>query len=64
MGEEKTETYSLEEIKQMEGRTDWERVDRMTGGDVEAATREDPDAELWGEDWMGTAEVILPGDPF
>lgn len=60
MNEKHTERYSAAELDQMEDKTDWERVDRLTDEEIEAAAAEDPDAEVLPEDWFEKAELIMP----
>lgn len=51
---------SLEEIRQMESRTDWERLRQMTNEEIEEAARKDPDTVLLDEDWFRTARLVIP----
>ncbi len=50
---------SAEELKG--GDTDWDRVDALTDGDIDAAIRSDPDAapEL-DEEWFRAAVIAVP----
>jgi uncharacterized protein (DUF4415 family) len=60
MSESRTEGHSLEEVRQMESRTDWERLRRMTEEDIEKVAREDPESPLLDEDWFRTARLVMP----
>jgi uncharacterized protein (DUF4415 family) len=54
--------YSLQDLAGMPDTTDWERLERMTDEEIEAAVRDDPDAgpfEL-DEDFWKNARVVLP----
>jgi uncharacterized protein (DUF4415 family) len=43
------------------GRTDWERVDRLTDAEIEAAVAADPDAPpLVDRAWFEGATLVLP----
>ena len=45
------------------GKTDWERLRRMTDEDIAKAVAEDPDAApLLDEEWFRRAKLVLP-DP-
>lgn len=61
MSEKNIVQHSLEEIRQMESRTDWERLRQMTDEDLEEAAREDPDTVLLDEEWFRTARLVVPG---
>jgi uncharacterized protein (DUF4415 family) len=46
---------------QVKGRTDHNRLDRLTDADIEAAITQDPDAApLLDSDWFNDAELVLP----
>lgn len=53
--------YTPEEIERRgRGRTDWARIDALTGDEIEAVTRSDPAfAEFVDIDWS-KAEVVVP----
>lgn len=51
---------SLEEIKEMKGKTDWERVKNMTEEEIERNAREDPDTLLLEDCDMSKLQVVLP----
>lgn len=64
MSEERTVSYSLDEIQKKiakgDDRTDWKRVDALTDEDIDRATRDDPDwAGFEDIDWS-KAEVVFP----
>jgi len=43
------------------GRTDWDRLDRLTDADIAAEVAADPDAApIAGADWFRDAALILP----
>ena len=42
------------------GQTDWERIDALTDGEIEAAVASDPDAELLDEAFWARARVAEP----
>jgi len=60
MSESRTEGHSLEEVRQMESRTDWERLRQMGEEDIEKAAREDPQTPLLDEEWFRTARLVIP----
>jgi uncharacterized protein (DUF4415 family) len=60
MSETHTEKRSLAEIRQMESRTDWERLRQMTDDEIEAAAREDPDSPLLDDEWLRAARLVAP----
>ncbi len=56
---ERTIRRSLNDLRK--GRTDWDRVDRLTDAEIEAAVAADPDApELVDRAWFEGATVVLP----
>jgi len=60
MSETPTEKRSLTEIRQMESRTDWERLRQMTDEEIEAAAREDPNSPLLDDEWLRAARLVTP----
>ncbi len=46
--------------KRSKGRTDWDRVDRMTDEEIRAAAESDPDAHLDDEAFWAKAAVLMP----
>ena len=46
--------------KKYRGQTDWERIDSLTDGEIEAAVASDPDAELLDEAFWARARVVEP----
>ena len=62
MSEENIERFTIEELKEKKGYTDWELVDNQTEEELGKEIAEDPDAELSGTDWLETAELIVPGE--
>jgi uncharacterized protein (DUF4415 family) len=59
-----TVRYSAEELKAMrergEGRSDWDRVEKMTDEEIERAIAEDPDAGTLPENWPEGVEIGMP----
>ena len=51
---------SLEEIKKMKGKTDWERVKNMTDDEIEQNARDDPDTLLLEDCDLSTLRVEMP----
>ena len=39
-------SYTLEEIKKMKSKTDYERLKKMTNEEIEQAAKDDPDSAL------------------
>lgn len=58
MKEEHIVRYSRESLPQ--GRTDWERVRRMTEDEIEVTAQADPDAPLTDESFWKDAEMVVP----
>lgn len=57
--DERIVRYSLERLPK--GRTDWERVDRLSDDEIEAAIRNDPDAApISDERWFEEAQLVIP----
>jgi uncharacterized protein (DUF4415 family) len=51
--------YDLERLP--EGQTDWKRVDELTGEQIEASIRDDPDAApICDEQWFEQAQLVIP----
>ncbi len=59
-----TVRYSAEELKAMrergEGRSDWDRVKKMSDEEIEQAVAEDPDAGILPENWPEGVEIGMP----
>jgi uncharacterized protein (DUF4415 family) len=51
---------TLEDAKQAESKTDWERVKELTDEDIHEAVESDPDTYLLDDDWFETAEFVMP----
>lgn len=51
---------TLEDAKQAESKTDWERVEGLTDEDIREAVEEDPDTFLLDDDWFETATFVMP----
>ncbi|WP_173979726.1 BrnA antitoxin family protein [Magnetospirillum sp. UT-4] len=59
MSEERIVRRTLDTLRP--GKTDWERLDRMTDEDIERAVAEDPDAApILDETWWADAQLVLP----
>lgn len=57
--DERIVRYSLDNLPK--GQTDWERVDRLTDEEIEAAIRDDPDAApIADEQWFEKAQLVIP----
>ncbi|ALK08684.1 BrnA antitoxin family protein [Blastochloris viridis] len=55
-------TYTLSQIRQMKGETDWDRIDKMTDAEIAALMADDPNwQEAQSIDWS-TAEVVVPAN--
>ena len=53
-------TYTLSQLRQMKGQTDWERIRNMTDEEIEQSIADDPDwAEFKDIDWS-KAELVVP----
>jgi hypothetical protein len=59
-GKASFERRSLRAIRQMESRTDWERLRQMTDDEIEAAAREDPGSPLLDDEWLRAARLVAP----
>lgn len=60
MSESSTEGRSLEEIRTLDSRTDWERLRQMSEEEIERGAKEDPDSPLLDEEWFRTARLVVP----
>jgi len=60
MSDKSAETYSAEELEEMEGHTDWEALEEKTDEEIERAVREDPDAVLLDKEWFEKAKLVVP----
>jgi uncharacterized protein (DUF4415 family) len=57
--DERIVRHSLEGLPK--GQTDWDRVDKLTDEEIEAAIRDDPDAApICDEAWFERAELVIP----
>jgi len=53
-------TYTLSQLRRMKGRTDWERLRKMTDKEIDKSIADDPDwAEFKDIDWS-KAELVIP----
>jgi uncharacterized protein (DUF4415 family) len=51
---------SSEELDELNDRTDWERLEKMSDEDVEEAVAEDEDQELLPAEWFQAATLVDP----
>ena len=58
MSEERTVRRTRDSLAR--GRTDWERVDGMSEGEVEAAAPADADNRPWTEEELRSARLVMP----
>lgn len=59
MKKQPIERFSIAEINRLRDDTDWERVDALTDEEIEAAAKEDADAEMLPADWVDRAELAM-----
>lgn len=53
-------TYTLSQLRRLKGKTDWERLNKMTDEEIDASIANDPDwAEFKEIDWS-KAELVYP----
>jgi uncharacterized protein (DUF4415 family) len=57
----RTVRVTIEEARQMRGRTDFARLDAMTDEEIAQAVAEDPDAAPLDIDWTQARLVLPPG---
>ncbi|MFB6232471.1 MAG: BrnA antitoxin family protein [Salinibacter sp.] len=60
MSDERTKSYSADQLEEMESQTDWEALQEKTDEEIEEAVREDPDAVLLDEEWFQKAKLVVP----
>ena len=60
MSDERMRSYSAEELKELEGHTDWKALREKTDEEIEQDVREDPDAVLLDEEWFEKANLVVP----
>ena len=60
MSENDTTHVSLEDLDDLESRTDWKRLESISDEEIEAAVESDPDAKLLDADWFEKAQVVNP----
>jgi hypothetical protein len=53
---------SAEEAKKIKGRTNWEKVDKLTDEEIEEAARSDPDSALPSEEELRDFRPALPSE--
>ena len=62
MKEERITKVSLEEVKKITDKTNWERVKGMSEEEIERNALSDPDAQPTTEEFWEEAELIYPSD--
>ena len=55
-------TYTLEEIKKLRSRTDYERLKNMTDEEIERAANEDPDSALPTDEELKKFKRVNPNE--
>ena len=58
MNSERITRITLEQAKQMEGKTDWERLDSMSNDEIEQNALDDPDNQPLKEDFLRNQSAI------
>lgn len=51
---------SLEDLDDLDDRTDWDRVESLSDEEIERAVEDDPDQELLGPEWFKVATLVDP----
>jgi len=51
---------TLDEAKEMEGRTDWDALEEKTDEEIREAVESDPDTYLLDEEWFENAVFVNP----
>jgi uncharacterized protein (DUF4415 family) len=51
---------SLENLDDLDDRTDWDRLESLSDEEIEAAVEADPDQELLGPEWFKAATLVDP----
>lgn len=62
MSDERTRTYTLDELRTMKGRTDWARFDAVPEDELDEASREEEERYGFSPDSYRRAVVVLPND--
>lgn len=60
MSENDITRVSLEDLDDLESRTEWERLESVSDEEIEAAVESDPDSKLLDADWFQKAQVVNP----
>ena len=60
VNKERITRVSLEEWAKMKGKTDWDKIDKMTDEEVEQNALNDPDNQPLPDEFWEEAEVIFP----
>ncbi len=53
-------SITLDEAKEMDGRTDWDALEEKTDAEIREAVESDPDAHLLDEKWFENAVFVRP----
>lgn len=60
MSESNTTNVSPKDLDEMDSRTDYERLERLTEEEIKSAVQDDPDTVLLDADWFQKARVVDP----
>ena len=63
MSETNITRLSMDEVKQSQSLTDWEKVKEMTEEEIEALAKADPDCQPTDDDFWDDAKVVIPDTP-
>lgn len=55
-------TYTLEELKKLKSKTDYERLKNMTDEEIEKAAKEDPDSALPTDEELKKFKRVHPNE--
>lgn len=55
-------TYSLEDLKKLKSKTDYERLKKMTDEEIERAAEEDPDSALPTDEELKKFKRVKPDE--
>ena len=62
MSETNITRLSMDEVKQSQSLTDWEKVKEMTEEEIEALAKADPDCQPTDDDFWDDATVVKPNN--
>ena len=60
MNETNITRLSMDEVKQSQSLTDWEKVKGMTSEEIEDLAKADPDCQPTDDDFWDDATVVMP----